>query len=209
MDGRDGTKQAIRRAMRARRRVLSPAAVRRAGDSVAARVARLIPYRDAAAVLAYAATDNEVPTDPLLARAARAGKTIFLPRVEGDDLAFVHYQPGAPLFSGYAGIPEPDGPGVAVDPAVTVVLVPVVACDPSGARLGRGRGAYDRALRRTPDWLAIIALAHDFQLQAAVPRDPWDIPVDYIITDRAVIACRGADDATRTAKEGSVASWNT
>lgn len=88
------------------------------------------------------------------------------------------------------GVPTPLCQDVLpVDPSqISLIIVPGVAFDPQGNRLGFGKGFYDRFLPRAPQALK-VALAYDFQLIHRLPREPWDIKMDYIITESRIISC--------------------
>lgn len=183
------TKDTIRSQMRRRRAALPPADVRAAGGAVLEAVLGFGPYRAADAILAYVATDNEVPTDALWRRALADGKRVFLPRVEGAHLAFVRVASDERLRAGRFGIPEPIGAELydMTDGAPAVAFLPLTAWDRFGGRLGRGRGYYDRALRDRPASLCLVGLAYAFQEAARVPVTADDARLDYVITERAVV----------------------
>ena len=84
-----------------------------------------------------------------------------------------------PLVDGPLGLREPAGPRLGPDAVADadVVLVPALAVDHAGTRLGRGGGYYDRALARVPAGVPVVALLHDGELVDALPADPWDRPV--------------------------------
>lgn len=107
-----------------------------------------------------------------------------LPRVGRDGLSF-HYSEPAQLVPGFAGILQPpaDAPRITPD----VLLVPLLAITSTGIRLGQGKGYYDRALALAP--ARTIALAWDVQVTDDLPRDAWDIPIDYIATPTRLFDC--------------------
>ena len=93
--------------------------------------------------------------------------------------------PGDALERGAFGIPEPD-PGAPVITRPDVVLVPFLAADPRGYRVGYGKGFYDRLLPELGDALRVAA-GFDFQLVPEVPSAPFDVPVDVVVTDARVL----------------------
>lgn len=145
---------------------------------------------EARRVAAYRAVRGEIPLDGLLDGERR--KVFTLPRVVDDDLEFLAWRQGQSLAPGSFGIPEPSG-GDVVDLADhDAVLVPLTAFDGRCHRLGQGGGFYDRALASLPSGPgaarpAAIGVAHWFQQVDEVPLEPWDVPLDAIATDRAVI----------------------
>lgn len=198
----DGTKNDIRREMLCRRRKLTAAAMVRAERSVIARIARFVPYVRAAAVLAYVAIDREVPTARLLESARRDGKRIFLPRVLDDRMLFAEYRPGDTLRPGRFGIGEAAGPPFAWSTDVpAVIFVPLVAWARNGVRLGRGGGYYDRALAELAGKAALVGLGYGFQQRRTLPRDPWDVCLDYVVTERGVVRCGSRGNPALIQKE--------
>lgn len=178
-------KAALRRAALATRRALGTGERDTASRAIATRILGLPELRGAQAVLLYAALAEEVDVgslvDPLRARGTR---TLF-PRVRGDRLELVAASDLRDLRLGYRGIREPVGP--AVDPAsVDVVIVPGVAFDPHGGRLGQGGGHYDRLLASLPDHTVRVGACFAGQMVPDVPREAHDLPVDLVVTDRAI-----------------------
>jgi len=115
-----------------------------------------------------------------------------LPRVRGRDLVFVVRQPGQPFEPGAFAIPEPVGGEVAALADHDVVLVPVVAFDADGYRVGQGQGFYDRALAalaapRPGPGPVLIGVAHSFQQVDEAPRHPWDVALDAVVTESGLV----------------------
>jgi 5-formyltetrahydrofolate cyclo-ligase len=187
-------KRAIRQELRAERRRRSAAVVADAGAVVCAQLLGFPLYQAAVSVAVYVADENEVPTEPLIADALNTGRGVYLPR-DGAAPAFVRWHPGTPLRRARGGVQEPPG-GVPADlepPAI--VLLPVVAWDHTGTRLGRGGGFYDRLLAGLDPRIVRVGLAYEFQVFPELPRDPWDISMHYVITERRVVACGDSGDA--------------
>ncbi len=118
---------------------------------------------------------------PLLDALAAGDTEIVIPVIDGDELDWVRYLPGGEVQRNSLGIAEPTGTrlGAAVLDSVDVVLVPALAVDPAGHRLGRGRGFYDRALRRVS--VPAVAIGYDDELVPAVPAEPHDRPVQAML----------------------------
>jgi 5-formyltetrahydrofolate cyclo-ligase len=157
---------------------------------VCAAVLDLSAVRHARHVVAYAAASGEI--DPLGAvRAAMArGQAVYFPRVVGPSLEFLCCPPEA-LRSGAYGLPEPiEGYPLPLSSADVVFLVPGLGFDPTGTRLGRGGGHYDRALVEYPA-APRLGLACDAQIRSSLPREPWDQPVDAVVTERRVLWTAG------------------
>jgi len=188
-------KRLIRRRVVARRRELSRAEVARLSAAACERVLRLPEFAAALQVVAYAAMDNEV--DPaMIAEASRgAGKAVYYPRVKASE--FIRGAEDASTLTA-AGLMA-DEPLSQVAGAV-LVLVPGVAFDPRGVRLGRGRGWYDRVLARYPA-ATRLGLAYEFQVLPALPEAPWDVRMHALVTEARLIGEPFV--AARAEKEGS------
>lgn len=201
-------KRELRARMLAARRALPP--LRRAELSRLAqeRLLEQPAWREALGVALYMPTQNEADTAMLLAAARRAGKEVFLPRVlRGDPgvMEFARCRSERDLVCGAYGIMEPDprlpacvfvapadcppeGPAVAPD----LFVIPGVAFDRAGRRLGYGGGYYDRFLS-SPLLRAsgrFVGLAYDFQVADELPAEPWDQPVDALCTDSGYMEFR-------------------
>jgi len=202
----DGRKREIRQEMRRRRRALSPAQRTGAGRAIARYVTALRAFREAPSVIGYVAADNEVPTAAILAAAHAAGKRVYLPRLDGGVMSFAEYERGADLRPGALGIAEPVGAPLGErDVADTFVIVPLLAWDGSGSRVGRGGGHYDRAFAGATRPACLVGLGYSFQQHAALPRDEWDLRLDWVVSERGAVCCWRGDDSSPSGKEGAQA----
>lgn len=183
------SKQTIRNLMRRRRLALGHRSVLDSGLSVARRVVELAEFRAADSLVAYAPTRNEVPTAAIIDSAHAAGKAVFLPRLLDGALGLARHDPGRPLRKGAFGIGEPQGPTVAEIGTRPLVLIPLVAFDRAGTRLGNGGGHYDRAAASWPRSATKVGLAYAMQESVSLPRDPWDAPLDMVVTESEVVRC--------------------
>jgi 5-formyltetrahydrofolate cyclo-ligase len=180
----DDTKAAIRHAMRRRRRALSPTDVAAAGAATCAAVLALGEWRAAPLLLAYFDSEHEVPTGALIASAHAAGKRVFLPRLADGVLHFAEHHLGDVPRPGAFGLAEPSGePLAAGDLAQAIAVLPLVAWDDAGGRLGRGGGHYDRAFAGATRPSCLVGLAYAFQQHPRLPCDPWDVRLDLVVTD--------------------------
>ncbi len=139
----------------------------------------------------YHALRHELDPAPLLNCLHGKRFRIGLPRTgEGALLSFREWRPGDPLERGKLGVFEPSRMQPAMQPAI--VLVPVVAFDRMGNRLGYGAGWYDACLRDLRGGRRVIAIgiAFDEQEFPEVPREPQDEPLDTVLTPSGIIACR-------------------
>lgn len=133
-------------------------------------------------ILLYSALPDEVPTRQLIEQLAGDGKTVLLPRVVSDtEMEFRRYTGDKDLQQGAFGIDEPTGRLFTDYHRIDVAVVPGMAFDRRGHRLGRGRGYYDRFLSRVHH-LYKIGLCFPWQLVDAVPTDPHDILMDCVVS---------------------------
>ncbi len=155
---------------------------------ICAHIRALAAYSAAAQVLGYFAFSTEVSLDGLFTMARSDQKRVYLPRVTADgSLVYVAWKPGDRLIKGRLGAFEPSG-GAAPLAACTLALVPGLLFDPAGRRLGRGRGSYDRTL----DWLRTIGptvgVAYRSQLVERLDCEDHDRGVQWIATEKGVMA---------------------
>lgn len=185
-------KQYIRRSIRAVRRGLSEAARLAHSRRVWERVAALPCYQHARVVLGYMAFDHEVLTDGLMQQTMASGKQLVLPMVLGDrqDMAlYVIEDLGCDVAPGYRGIlePQPQRTRAVAPETLELALIPGVAFDLRGGRLGFGTGFYDRLLSRLPQGIPTVGLAFDFQVIPRLPFQPHDMLLEAIVTEHRII----------------------
>jgi 5-formyltetrahydrofolate cyclo-ligase len=189
--------RSLRRALRARRRHLSPSRQTAASAAVCDRLAALPEFRRARRIGFYLACGGEIDPEPLRRLAQRLGKRCFLPVLHPlghNRLYFVAWQEGLPLVRNHFGIPEPRLRQPAPVWSLDLILVPLVAFDARGNRLGQGGGFYDRTLEprcRAPHRRPrLIGLAHSFQQVPQLVPAPWDVPLQGIATERTFHAAQ-------------------
>lgn len=138
---------------------------------------------EGAVVAGYCALGSEADIGGLMPWIARHGARLALPWLAGRDtpMLFREWHPGEPLEMSASGFTQPLP--AAPEAAPTIILLPLVGFDRSGNRLGQGAGHYDRALERCPQALR-IGIAWSVQEVALLPADPWDVPLDAILTER-------------------------
>ncbi len=142
---------------------------------------------------AYLSNDGEPDLGLLLNRAALMGKRVYLPALHRKSLWFLPLSSNASMVQNQFGIAEPAcHPDQRLKPfALDLVLVPLVAFDDSGSRLGMGGGYYDRSfafLHQRTRWRRprLIGVAFEFQRAGEIPSRPWDVRLDGIITERGL-----------------------
>ena len=186
------SKAELRRDALARRDAI-PAAIRaEAAERIAAR-----PFPVAipagGCVSGFFPLRTEINPIPLLRRVADAGAKLAFPVVvgRGHSLIFRLWSFGTPLGSGVWGIREPLPDAAEVDP--DILVVPLAAFDRTGHRIGYGAGYYDMTLNRLRAAKPVTAIGLAFAAQeiARVPATPRDAKLDYVLTERELIDCRG------------------
>ena len=183
MEQRD-RKAALRRSVRDARRSLPTLERRQASEAIAARLRLLPELLTARVVLVYAASATEVDIEDAAEGLRSRGVRTLYPRVDGEDLDLVPVSRIEELVDGHRGIREPKG--LAADPSIVdAVVVPGLAFDLRGWRLGQGGGHYDRLFPRIGDALR-IGVAFTCQVVPQVPRDAHDIAMDLLVTERSV-----------------------
>jgi 5-formyltetrahydrofolate cyclo-ligase len=181
-------KSELRQRVSSARRQRSPGEMHRISQAISDQVCRLTAFALARHVVAYAARSDEVDPSAIVDHALAASKIVYYPRVAGAGLEFVACRP-RDLRPGTFGVPEP-GTGPRLEPGAPGILflVPGLAFDPHGVRLGRGGGHYDRALSAHPSGLR-LGLVPDADLAARLPSDAWDQAVDAVATERRLLWC--------------------
>lgn len=184
-------KAALREAVEARRRALSPDEVASRGGEVQRHLAALGVFRPGLVVALYDAQGFEVPLGELAQELAARGLRLAWPRVvKGQRVLALHEGlPGPRWPVSRFGLrePPPDAPPVAPE-EVDVWLVPGVAFTRLGARLGRGGGYYDATLARGKPGATHVGVCFECQVLDALPVDPHDRPVEWLATERGVLA---------------------
>lgn len=187
-------KLALRARCLAARDALSGGERQTASAAIGAGIARLPSFIAAPAVLLTLSFRSEWDTRGLVDAALAAGKIVAMPRVDpATRMLELHTitDPGSDIEPGHQGIPEPrsDCPLIRRD-RITWVLVPGIAFDRTGARMGYGGGYYDRLLPLLPAAASRVAGAFDLQLVERVPMAPHDLGVDTIVTETCTLACK-------------------
>lgn len=189
-------KRALRRAIRARREALSLDERARAAGAVSARLSALPEFQSARVVSGYLPTRGELDPGAALAAAAGRGATIVYPRVTAERPRLRFHPVASPelLRVGAFGILEPpaDSAEVAID-RIDCVLVPGLAFDAQGRRLGYGGGYYDEAgaLLRAAGRAFLVGVAFEFQMIDCCPTGDGDVVLDCVVTEDRVVRCDG------------------
>ncbi|MFJ8887820.1 5-formyltetrahydrofolate cyclo-ligase [Streptomyces sp. NPDC102402] len=197
-------KAQLRRELLAARALLTSEDVRNAASVLAAASSDLPELSGARTVAAYVSVGREPGTRVLLDALRARGVRVLLPVLMADnDLDWAVFDGTEHLVPAGRGLREPDGPRLGPQAVLDaeVVLLPGLAVDGRGMRLGRGGGSYDRVLARLADagaHPALVVLLYDDEVVARVPEEPHDHPVDAVVTPagaRRFPRGRGARDA--------------
>ena len=137
----------------------------------------------------YSPVNNEVATEKIFIAAKDAGKKVYYPKVVADDLNFVEISSLADLSPGVFGVPEPTTGQTAHVTELQLIVVPGLAFDQRGHRLGYGRGYYDRQLSVKPAATIAVGLCFEFQICARLPEEGHDQQLDFIATESRLIPC--------------------
>lgn len=179
-------KHEIRRKVKAMRQMLSEMEKRSAAEEVFERLEQTAAFLMADHILMYHSLPDELFTHSFLGKWGKR-KHFYLPRVNGVNLEILPYDESR-LELGSFHIEEPTGDNT-VDPSeIEMVVVPAVAYDRKGNRLGRGKGFYDRLLKNTK--ATKVGIGYEFQLVDEVPTEPHDVAVDIIITQNSTIVVK-------------------
>ena len=124
--------------------------------------------------------NQEVRTEIVLKKALEDGKRVAVPKVYGDEMRFIYIDSFDCLEKSEKGIPEPIGDEPVAQDPTALVLMPGLAFDPQGHRVGYGGGYYDKYLSAEPGH-PTVALCFDFQMMPELVTEEFDIPVDLVL----------------------------
>ena len=178
-------KAALRSDVRARRQARS--ASQRAADAqaIAARAVAFLPD-EPGDITCFVSLPDEPGTSPLITALLERGHRLWLPQTRPDGLLWVRVDASTEYDVGALGISEPRGTGVESLAFAHVILMPALAVDASGRRLGQGGGYYDKALDQVPGLEdggpMLVAIVHDDEVVDEVPTEPHDRVVDALVT---------------------------
>ena len=173
-------KQDLRKAIRAQKRAMTEEQIveksLRLGELFLASDA----YKNAKTIYGYLPYNQEVRTVAMLEQAMKDGKRVAVPKCYGDEMRFIFMDDLSKVEKGYANIPEPIADEPIADDETALVLMPGMAFDPQGHRIGYGGGFYDKFLAKEPNH-PTLALCYDFQMVEYLETEEFDIPVDTVL----------------------------
>jgi 5-formyltetrahydrofolate cyclo-ligase len=197
------SKQAVRRKIRTLLQTLPPEVFRAEGLRALPRLRESPLWGDHRRILFFLSTGREIDTTPLMEAAFSDEKAVYVPKIEGESLVFYRvYSTAGPWSLGAFRIREPETlreeDALKGGEAPFLILVPGLAFDPRGGRLGRGKGYYDRFFAGLPGEKTVPAkknyTALGFCLEAQiipqVPTDAWDKPMDALCTGSSLRYCK-------------------
>ena len=173
-------KKELRRTIRERKRAMTEEEIVSRSEKLGHLFAQSEAYKAAKTIYGYLPYNQEVRTVPILEQALRDGKKVAVPKVYGDTMRFIYMDDLSRVGEGYAGIPEPLDDGPVAEDKKALVLMPGLAFDKSGNRMGYGGGFYDKFLSQEPEH-PTVALCYAFQMVDAIPCEDYDIPVDKVL----------------------------
>lgn len=173
-------KKELRRTIRERKRAMTEEEIVSRSEKLGQLFARSEAYKAAKTIYGYLPYNQEVRTVPMLEQALKDGKRVAVPKVYGDEMKFLYLDDLSQVEKGYAGIPEPIADDPLADDDTALVLMPGLAFDPAGHRIGYGGGFYDKFLAAEPNH-PTLALCYEFQMLPELHTEEHDIPVDTVL----------------------------
>lgn len=176
-------KKELRKQIRAAKNAVPFCEKLQRSESIMRQVEQLSEFQKARTLLLYWSMDDEVQTHDFVNRWYKE-KCVLLPCVDGDDLRLRRYTGSECMQAGEQfGIGEPTGPEFTNLDTIEMIVVPGVAFDKQNNRMGRGRGFYDRLLKTTPN-ACKVGVAFDFQMFVSIPVEPFDVPMNIVISEQ-------------------------
>ena len=173
-------KKELRRTIRERKRAMTEEEIVSRSEKLGVLFAQSEAYKAAKTIYGYLPYNQEVRTVPMLEQALKDGKRVAVPKVYGDEMKFLYLDDLTKVSKGYAGIPEPIADEPVADDKTALVLMPGLAFDPAGHRIGYGGGFYDKFLAAEPNH-PTLALCYEFQMLPELHTEEHDIPVDTVL----------------------------
>jgi len=173
-------KKALRKRISEQKRAMTPEQIEEKSEKLKALFLASSAYRQAKTVYGYLSYNQEVRTLPILQQALSDGKQVAVPKVYGDEMRFIVVTDFDRLEKSDYGIPEPIDDAPVADDPTALVLMPGLAFDQGGHRIGYGGGFYDKFLAGEPNH-PTLALCYDFQMLDKLETEAFDVPVDHVL----------------------------
>ena len=174
-------KKELRQVIRQKKRAMTEEMIVSASRELAIQLYATSVYQNAKTVYGYMSYNQEVRTIPILEQALQDGKRVAVPKVYGDTMRFIYLNDLSQVSPGCMGIPEPVADGPVAEDQTALVLMPGLAFDAEGNRMGYGGGFYDKFLAQELEH-PTVALCYSFQLVDHIPAEEYDIPVDLVLS---------------------------
>ena len=172
-------KTELRSMIRAKKRAMTPAEIEEKSERLGELFRSSEAYQKAQSIYGYLPYNQEVRTTPMLRQAQLDGKRVAVPKCYGDEMRFIWLDDLSRVEKGYANIPEPIDDGPIADDPTALVLMPGLAFDSQGHRIGYGGGFYDKFLAK--EMHPTLALCYDFQMLEHLDTEEHDIPVNTVL----------------------------
>lgn len=173
-------KKELRSQIRSRKRAMTEEEILSRSEELGKLFAQSEAYRNAKTIYGYLPYNQEVRTVPMLEQALKDGKRVAVPKCYGEEMKFIYLTDLTQVAPGYANIPEPIADEPIADDPTALVLMPGLAFDSQGHRIGYGGGFYDKFLSAEPNH-PTLALCYEFQMLPALETEAHDIPVDTVL----------------------------
>ena len=173
-------KSALRKEIREQKRAMTAEQIEAASQKLAQAFLASDYYKNAKSVYGYLPYNQEVRTTPILEQAQKDGKRVAVPKVYGEEMKFLWLDDLTAVSKGYSGIPEPVADEPIADDPTALVLMPGLAFDPQGHRIGYGGGFYDKFLAAEPNH-PTLALCYGFQMREHLQTEEFDKNVDCVL----------------------------
>ena len=173
-------KKELRRSIREQKRAMTEEEIVQRSEALGKLFLESEAYKNAKTIYGYLPYNQEVRTVPMLEQALRDGKKVAVPKCYGDEMKFIFREDLSKVEKGYANIPEPIADEPIADDTTALVLMPGLAFDKEGHRIGYGGGFYDKFLEAEPNH-PTLALCYAFQMLPHLETEAHDIPVDYVL----------------------------
>jgi 5-formyltetrahydrofolate cyclo-ligase len=190
----------LRQSLAERRRALSPPERMAAAQGLRRSLEQLPEYLTDTRVAGYWASHGELPLNLVIPPLSTRGQQFLLPVIgPGKHLRFAPWQSGDDVQPNRYGIPEPVEQGELLEPfQLDLVFVPLLGFDRRGNRIGHGGGYYDRSFAFLNDQVRpteplLVGIAYAFQELPGIDEEDWDVPLDFIATERELIDCTPPD----------------
>ena len=173
-------KKEIRGIVRAQKKAMTEKQIDAASEKLGQLFRSCDLYKQAKAIYFYLPYNQEVRTVPMIEAAFADGKAVAVPKCYGDEMRFIEITSLDGIAPGYCNIPEPVFDEPIASDTTALVLMPGLAFDPQGHRIGYGGGFYDKFLAAEPNH-PTLALCYEFQMLPHLETEAHDIPVDYVL----------------------------